>query len=83
MHKRAKTIYPTVTLLRLISERSFTADNEVPLILKRLAQPYSDRCIIGDFDNSILKTQAHNRTTSAIATRVPRFSFKATISKPM
>jgi hypothetical protein len=64
----------------MMSERAFTADNEVPLILKWLAQPYSDRCIIGDFDRSILKTQAHNRTTSAIATRIPRF-FKATISK--
>lgn len=65
-----------------MSERSFTLNNKVPLILKWLAQPYNDRCIIGDFDSSILKTEAHNHTTSAIAAHIPRFSFKATISNP-
>lgn len=65
-----------------MSKRSFTLDNKVTLILKWLAQPYSDRRIIGDFDSSILKTQAHNHTTSAIATHIPRFSFKAKISNP-
>lgn len=62
--------------------RDLNADNEVPFILKWLAQPYSDRCIIGDLYSSILKPQSHKRTSDTSAIHILRLSFKAPIPKP-